>query len=533
MHLYKSWIHRLAMLMFVAFPLAGYAAIAAKIDFSSGSVVAIAPDGSQRALVKGADVNSGDTVQTASAGRVQLRFTDGGYVSLQPNTNFRVDQYQYEGQTDGTEKGYFSLIKGAMRAVTGAIGHVNKKNYLVNTPVATIGIRGTEFVAQMGDKLLIKVGDGAIYITNQGGDLVLFRGEAAEVRDAFTKPQQTNEQPSVTSSGPQGGSAKQTQDQQNTVTPTTFSTGDDRTSTGQSCSLTSSCGPAATILNGQAVIVAHDNGVFEATSDCPIGSSCYAKVSVGYPAGVVLNSSGAAMLVDNSVNQLNGNSFVAAQGTTSIAEFGSYGALGWTRWENGYVVVNDSSGLSDQYQVDVHSMYGTSTNSSEIGQLMNAYSGYGTVATYDLVGGTHPTDSAGQIGTLTDGALVAYFTPQDPYVYTVLDLSIAGGKYVISESSALISRDGSSPVTSNNVMPYFKPSSGYGYCTGMCPNGPSSSKVAIGGFFSGPSAAQAGVVYFIQGTNTNTAHGAVGDISGVAAFNKVLSGKASGCGYSC
>ena len=53
----------------------------------------------------------GDTIVTGD-GRAQIRFTDGSLVSLRPNSQFRIDEYNYPGAPDGTEKGFFSLLKG-------------------------------------------------------------------------------------------------------------------------------------------------------------------------------------------------------------------------------------------------------------------------------------------------------------------------------------------------------------------------------------------------------------------------------------
>ena len=99
------------------------------------------------ALGKGDELNSGETIQTGS-GRVQLRYTDGSQVSLQPGTQYRIDDYRYDGKTDGDEKGFFSLLKGSLRTVTGLVGKVNRQNYKITTSVATIGIRGTEFIVE-------------------------------------------------------------------------------------------------------------------------------------------------------------------------------------------------------------------------------------------------------------------------------------------------------------------------------------------------------------------------------------------------
>jgi hypothetical protein len=127
-----------------------HAAPAGSIDFSIGNVVATGADGRSRPLAKGAELNSGDRIVT-NDGRAQIRFADGAYVSLQPNTDFAIREFRYEGRTDGSERGIFGLLKGAMRTVTGAIGRVNRAAYEIQTPTATIGIRGTGGLIQVFD----------------------------------------------------------------------------------------------------------------------------------------------------------------------------------------------------------------------------------------------------------------------------------------------------------------------------------------------------------------------------------------------
>lgn len=165
-----------------AVPAAQAATRAANVDFAVGNVTATAADGSQRGLAKGATVRVGDTIET-NAGRAWLRFTDGGYMSLQPGTEFRVDDYHFAGEDDTGEKGLFSLLKGGMRAITGFIGHRNRDAYRVNTPVATIGIRGTEYLAQLGDSLTVSCGEGVCVVTNEAGEVVLQAGQTVYMKD--------------------------------------------------------------------------------------------------------------------------------------------------------------------------------------------------------------------------------------------------------------------------------------------------------------------------------------------------------------
>jgi hypothetical protein len=188
-----------------AFPLPGLAAPAARVEFAVGDPQLARPGGVAAPLAKGAEVSSGDTIIT-NKGRVQLRFSDGAYVSLQPGSEFRVDDYRFEGRTDGSERGVFSLLKGGLRTITGLVGRTNKKAYQVNTSVATIGIRGTEYTIAYTNSLSGSVGEGEIEACNGGGCSNFTNGESffipsPEIRPALTDkktdlpPQQPGDDP--------------------------------------------------------------------------------------------------------------------------------------------------------------------------------------------------------------------------------------------------------------------------------------------------------------------------------------------------
>jgi hypothetical protein len=82
-----------------------------RVDFTADAVSATSADGKVRKLKKGSAIDNGETVSTA-LGIAQLRFPDGAYVSLKPQTDFRVDDYAFEGKEDGEEKSFVSLLKG-------------------------------------------------------------------------------------------------------------------------------------------------------------------------------------------------------------------------------------------------------------------------------------------------------------------------------------------------------------------------------------------------------------------------------------
>jgi len=111
----------------------------------AGRVIALTPDGRRWPLKRGSHVYSGDHIVTASAAHAQLRFTDGGLVSLRSDTEFAIEDYRFDGKIDGKERGFFGLLRGGLRTLSGLIGKIRHKRYRMRTPLATIGIRGTDY----------------------------------------------------------------------------------------------------------------------------------------------------------------------------------------------------------------------------------------------------------------------------------------------------------------------------------------------------------------------------------------------------
>ena len=130
-------------------------AAAARVDFVYGTVSVAGLDGREQPLLRGAELDNGDTVRTGE-GRAQLRFSDGAYVSLQPGSEFAIRDYRFDGKTDGAERGFFGLAKGAMRTVSGLIGRVNR-----DLGTATVVITHNAAIAGMADRV-VRLADGRI-----------------------------------------------------------------------------------------------------------------------------------------------------------------------------------------------------------------------------------------------------------------------------------------------------------------------------------------------------------------------------------
>ena len=186
----RFWLFAFAAFLFAS---SGFAAPVARVEFVVGNVFALAVDGRVRALVKGATLEEGDTVNT-NEGRVQFRFTDDGFVSLYARTVFRIDQYRWGGVNDGSERSFFGLIEGGVRTITGRLAKHNRTAYKMTTPLATIGVRGTQYTMQLNGGLSGSVAEGEIEVCNAGGCLAVPAGQSYYVPDSNTKPILSNKQ---------------------------------------------------------------------------------------------------------------------------------------------------------------------------------------------------------------------------------------------------------------------------------------------------------------------------------------------------
>jgi len=112
-----------------------------------GQMVAKQADGDIRKLTLGSPVFEGDALQSDAESHAVVAFRDGGRITLQQSSIFKVEAFKYEKKGGVQENVALRLIKGGVRVVTGLIGRANRDNYKFRMSGATIGIRGTGFDA--------------------------------------------------------------------------------------------------------------------------------------------------------------------------------------------------------------------------------------------------------------------------------------------------------------------------------------------------------------------------------------------------
>ena len=109
---------------------------------SRGEVIALSNGGS-RELKQGDFIYIDDEIMTTNRSFVVLQFEDGAKVTVRPDSTLIIEQYVYNGNADDAAE--LNLVSGGLRVITGAMAKSNPENYKVRTPVALMGVRGTEF----------------------------------------------------------------------------------------------------------------------------------------------------------------------------------------------------------------------------------------------------------------------------------------------------------------------------------------------------------------------------------------------------
>ena len=164
--------------------------------------VKVSRSGTMSPIAKGSSVLVGDSLITGPASNAQLRMTDGAVLALKAQTEFKINDYSFNGKADGSEKANLSLVKGGVRAVSGVIGKENKDNLKIDAVVATVGIRGTGFninvcegncfapdKSPVKDGLYAGVFEGKIVVQNQTTTEAVGVNQFVHVADRNSKPQ--------------------------------------------------------------------------------------------------------------------------------------------------------------------------------------------------------------------------------------------------------------------------------------------------------------------------------------------------------
>jgi hypothetical protein len=392
-----------------------------------------------------------------------------------------------------------------MRTITGLVGRSNKRNYQVQTRVATIGIRGTEYQLKLSDGLSGSVGEGEVGVCNAGGCLGVASGQSFFVLDPATLPALTAVRTSF--APPQAGplQSPKIEDQSEGTGP-----------------------PSAPVLSVE--VVGENNRGKPPTSGRPIrppiiepppptdGGSAVKGLALAYArdngpdrlgsivTGVVNNSTATFNSAGQLISYVAPSQIDLRQSSPSITDSGNDGIIGWGTWRNAFL----DRGV--EYTLDsnqgMHYVIGKPAPAPEITGI--------SVATYNLLGATPATGTNnGAPGTLTEATLLLDFR-QRPRIDLLMKVDFGSQSYAVDTRGT-----GQGPM---NAQPPIKLNAGQASFEGnaLATSGCAASdcRTNIRGLFAGEKAERAGFAYQINDTSGGTAAPSPLSIHGAASLTR-------------
>jgi hypothetical protein len=414
------------------------------VQFAAGDVKVVSARGGERVARKGVPVSVGDTVLTAPGALVQLKMGDGAIVVVQPESRLTVAEFHYAGAEDGTEKVRYRLDQGGFRAVTGAIGRTNKKNYSIETPVAHMGVRGTDHesyyfpasgpVAGDGAKpgAYNKVNTGRTFIRTGAGEIEIDPNQVGFVASAGDVPVILPNVPGFFNQSIAPRSARPA------VTPAPV---------------------AAQFVHVEQVVDSDAGRLNGAQTSGARGPQMAPGSGNGPLAGYTIRASNSS----NATFGGSGNGVPAQQnGAAVVSGNGSWGVT-WESWQGNLATVGGKQTSAPTHLID-------STMKTALADLSPML----TTATYSLAGGPGATTGAGATATINALNVGVNFSTQS----ITLNASAGSATWTANGSGSFAQFTGASGIGLA------------GNCTGCTPGAgsPAASGTAHGAFVGGPMA---------------------------------------------
>lgn len=140
-------------------------AVVGQVSLLIGEARVVRKGGAVEPLRRGSAIQVGDRVETAANGHVHVRFVDNAAVSVRPESVLEVQAYRYDAERPQNNEVRLNVEQGTSRSISGHATDADKNRFRLNTPVAAIGVRGTDFIVQTNDLgMRATVAEGAIVV---------------------------------------------------------------------------------------------------------------------------------------------------------------------------------------------------------------------------------------------------------------------------------------------------------------------------------------------------------------------------------
>ncbi len=113
----------------------------------------------------GTPVRASDRILTESNGHVHIRFVDQALLSVRPDSRLEIVQYDFNPDQPQRSAIKLNLEEGITRSISGQGATSARERFRLNTPIAAIGVRGTDFVVSAAPGTVrALVNEGAIVL---------------------------------------------------------------------------------------------------------------------------------------------------------------------------------------------------------------------------------------------------------------------------------------------------------------------------------------------------------------------------------
>jgi hypothetical protein len=117
-----------------------------------------------------AAVQEGDELSTGADGYIYMKTVDNGFLILRPNSKARVVTYKIDNANPRNTHVKFELLSGVARSISGDSVKQARQNFRFNTPVAAIGVRGTDFIVHTNQQTSwVSVVSGGVVVSGFAG----------------------------------------------------------------------------------------------------------------------------------------------------------------------------------------------------------------------------------------------------------------------------------------------------------------------------------------------------------------------------
>ncbi|MBL8517772.1 MAG: FecR domain-containing protein [Betaproteobacteria bacterium] len=425
-----------------------------------------------------------DRIVTGADGHVQISLTDGSFVAVRPGSDFNFAEYSFNPNQPALGKALMSLVRGTVRVFTGDMVRANRSNFRMNTPITTVGIRGSGNILAHDDT------SGTINHTLTGAHSVTSKDPAGIERTLVSYPGQTiqalpNQPPRfiptpsfILAAASPGGKAEE-KAAKDTQTGSGQSPEDATTATTDKAANSAvAAAQATTNTVGGAIVAAQPqntnyNALVRFTNAISGGFESGLTQTAGTNGGAIIDAQGRLVGMRNArystFISANGGNTVPLLNPTLPAGYGTTDYEGTTvtisggthhdgfrtpdgsviigRWQGGTLSatggtagVPNSSGLASPFNVALgpRSLVYTVTNATPFSVIASAT---GTI-NFSLVAATAPTDVAGNVGTLTNASASANFT--NLTITGQFGLQLNGATISVAGNSAISAFDGGS-----------------------------------------------------------------------------------------